>query len=94
MKYSVEGNGSEVRIAVEQVGESQAALMAEFSKCAQGNCTCPSPQYAKLESIEVKPGTGRVDISLKAKPGEIIDQADINRCLEATTNKAQARSDQ
>ncbi len=87
MKYSIESKGSDVKITVEQVGNKQSGLMAEFKECAEGRCSCPTPQYAKVEAIEIKPGRDRVDIALKAKPGQEIDQADINKCLEHTAKK-------
>jgi len=87
MKYSIESQGDDVTITIEQVGDKQVELMAEFNECAEGRCTCPSPQYAKVEAIRIKPTTGKIDISLTAKPGEKIDHADIAKCLEHTTKK-------
>lgn len=91
MKYSVEGDGSNVKITVENVGSKQAKLMRELEECASGHCSCPTPQYAKVESMQVTPGAEDVSITLKAKPGEKIDQRDINKCLEHTTKKASER---
>ncbi len=87
MKYSVEGEGSNVKITVEEVGSKQAELMEGFTACAEGRCSCPTTQYAKVESVQITPGKDRLSITLKANPGEEIDQADINNCLEDTTRK-------
>ncbi len=87
--YSVKGDGSSVKITVEEVGSKQAELMKEFNECAEGRCSCPTAQYAKVESMQITPGEDRLSITLKAKPGEEIDQADINKCLEHTTRKVQ-----
>ncbi len=87
MNYSIEEKDSGLKITAEQLGDKQSQLMKELKKCAEGHCSCPTPQYAKLESIEVKPGVEKVEIALKAKPGEKIDQADINRCLEEMSKK-------
>ena len=88
MKYSVDGDGANVKILVEDVGPKQAELMRELQECASGRCSCPTPQYAKVESMQVSPGADDLTITLKAKSGEAIDQGDINRCLEHTTRKA------
>ncbi len=87
MKYSIKAKGSDLKITVEQAGSKQAQLMEELKECAEGRCSCPTPQYGKLESIEIKPSNDKVDIALKAKPGEKIDQVDIDKCLEHTAKK-------
>ena len=89
MRYSVKGDGSNVKILVEDVGAKQAELMKELNECAEGRCSCPTPQYAKVESMQITPGRNQLIITLKAKPGEEIDQVDINTCLEHTTQKVQ-----
>ena len=89
MKYTVQSEGGNVNISIEQVGKYQNRLMEELQECAEGRCACPTPQYAKVESMDVKPEEDKVDITLKAKPGEKIDQADIDKCLEHTTQKVE-----
>ena len=89
MRYSVKGDGSNLKILVEDVGAKQAELMKELNECAEGRCSCPTPQYAKVESMQITPGSDQLTITLKAKPGQEIDQEDINRCLEHTTQKVQ-----
>lgn len=37
-----------------------------------------------LEAIDVQPGVDTVCIVLKVKPGKMIDQTAIDRCLEDT----------
>ncbi len=87
MKYSIKTKGSDLKISVEQVEGKQAQLMEELKECAEGRCSCPTPQYSKLESIQIKPSADGVDIALKAKAGEKIDQADIAECLDHTAKK-------
>lgn len=89
MKYSVQGDGSKVKITVDEVGSKQAALLKEFNECAEGRCTCPTTQYEKVESMQVTPGQDQLSITLTAKPGEAMDHADFNRCLEHTTRKVE-----
>ena len=91
MKYSVRGDGSSVKITVQRVGDKQADLMKELNECAEGHCSCPTPQYAKVKEMKVASSVDQVIVTLTAKPGEIIDQADIDRCLEHTTRKVQGQ---
>jgi hypothetical protein len=89
MKYTIESEGGNVNITIEKVGGYQKRLMEELKECAEGRCSCQTPEYKKVESMQVKPEGDKVDITLKAKAGEKIDQGDINKCLEHTTKKAE-----
>jgi len=70
MKYSVQGDGSNLKITVKEVGDKQADLMKELNECAEGRCSCPTPQYAKVQEIRVAPSADQVIVTLTAKPGE------------------------
>lgn len=87
MKQSVEKTGEGLRISVSAEPEKQKDLLEEFAKCAAGTCSCPTPQYEKAQSIEVSAQATGVTVDLKVKPGETIDIADIERCLEHTATQ-------
>ncbi len=87
MKYSIQKKASELKITVEDARDKQSRLIEELKECAEGRCSCPTPQYAKLEAIEIQQAADKVEIALKAKRGEKIDQADIDKCLEHTAKK-------
>jgi hypothetical protein len=84
MKYSVTQTRDGLRVAAAVPAEQQAKLLEEFGKCANGTCSCPSTQYAKLASIDVKQTADGVSVDLTAKSGEVIDGDDIKRCLDFT----------
>lgn len=86
MKYSVDQTSEGLRVNAAVPQEQQAKLLEEFGKCAAGTCSCPSTQYDKLASIDVKQTPDGVSVDLKAKSGETIDQDDIARCLNRTAN--------
>jgi len=92
MRFSVEGDGSNVKIMVEAVGTKQADLLKELNECAEGRCSCPTPQYAKVQTMEIAPSAGQVIVTLTAKLGETIDKADINKCLDHTTRKVEKQN--
>lgn len=89
MKYSVAGNKSTLRIEIESDGEKQHKLMEALQECAEGRCTCPTNQYEKLQAIDIAPGAKALNVTLTAKPGEAIDRAAIDKCLEYTATQAQ-----
>lgn len=87
MKHTVEKTASGLRITAAVDTDKQAALLEEFNKCASGTCSCPTPQYGKLEAIDVHAQPGLVSVELTAKAGEAIDTEDIERCLEHTAKQ-------
>ena len=84
MKVSVQGDATSLQISMAEVGDQQGQLLKSLQACAEGRCSCPTPEYAKLQSIEVQPGVDGVEVTLVAKPGEHIDRSAIDQCLEHT----------
>ena len=87
MKHSIETTKDGVRISASVSGGKQKELLDEFAKCAAGSCSCPTPQYAKVQSIDVKPQPEGVTVDLQLRPGESIDVLDLERCLEHTATQ-------
>lgn len=90
MKHTVEKTDAGLRITAAVATDKQAALLEEFNKCASGTCSCPTPQYGRLQTINVQAQPGGVSVELTAKAGEIIDTEDIERCLEHTAKQVGA----
>lgn len=90
MKHTVERTDSGLRITAAVATDRQAALLEEMNKCAAGTCSCPTPQYGKVQAIEVQAQPGMVSVELTARTGEVIDAGDIERCLEHTARQVGA----
>jgi len=88
MKHSIEQTADGLRINAEAPKNKQKGLLDELAKCAAGTCSCPTPQYEKLSSIDVSADSSGVTVNLKVKPGERIDAADIAKCLDHTAQQA------
>lgn len=87
MKHSVETTDSGLRIIAAVADDKQPALLEEFNKCASGACSCPTPQYGKLQAVDIQARPGVVSVVLTARPGEVIDAKDIARCLDHTAKQ-------
>ncbi len=83
-KFNVTQAASKLSIRLEDVGSKQAELMGALRDCAEGRCTCPTPQYEKLHNIDIQATPTGVDVTLTPKPGESIDREAIDKCLEYT----------
>lgn len=84
MEHTVEPTATGLHIQARVDASKQDSLLSELQKCASGNCACPSPQYEKLESINIQAGPEGIALDLKVKPGEVVDVADIEKCLAHT----------
>jgi len=87
MKRTIETTSDGLRISATVSPEKRNELLEEFAKCAAGTCSCPTSQYGKVQSMDVKPRTAGVTLDLQVKPGEAIDIVDIERCLDHTAQK-------
>jgi len=65
MTYQIDPTANGLHINVSTPADKQQALMEEFGKCAYGNCSCPSPQYEKLEAIDVHAGADGVQVGFR-----------------------------
>jgi hypothetical protein len=88
VKHTIEHTAGGLRVSAEAPQDKQQGLLDELAKCAAGTCSCPTPQYEKLSAIDVAANPSGVIVELKVKPGERIDTADIERCLEHTARQA------
>ena len=90
MKSTIEHTNEGLRIQAAVQPDKQGALLEELGKCAGGNCSCPSAQYEKLSAIDLKTTAEGVTVDLKVKPGEQVDVADIQNCLDHTAKQVGA----
>lgn len=84
MKYKIKTKREVVNVEVRDVEGKEEQLLEAFQECQEGRCSCPTREYTKLESLEIKEGAGTIDLRLRAKKGEKIDQREIERCLQHT----------
>lgn len=87
MKSTIEHTTEGLRIQAAVQPEKQGAILEELGKCAGGNCSCPSAQYEKLSAVDLKTTAESVTVDLKVKPGEEVDVADIQNCLDHTAKQ-------
>ena len=80
-----EDDEATVLIEVAEVGENQDQLLEAFGECQAGQCSCPTNEYDKLESMELEPGEGVIRMRLEPKPGEKLDTSQVAVCLDYTT---------
>jgi hypothetical protein len=71
-----------IEIDVTDLEGKKDQLLEAFQECSEGRCTCPTNEYQKLEALEVTDSGDAIQLSLKAKPDEQIDTAEIEKCLE------------
>lgn len=84
MRHEVTKRTNGLDISITDVEGKERELLEAFEECQAGRCSCPTNEYEKLESLQVEPGDGKIDMRLTAKSGQELDEAEINRCLDYT----------
>ena len=93
-RYRIHEDKSTVLIEVAEIGESKERLLEAFGECQSGQCSCPTNEYDKLESMGVEPGEDLIRMRLEPKPGTKFDTSQIAACLDyATATLPPAKND-
>ncbi len=87
MKQVIKPDTQGLTVEVSEIAGQQDRLLTEFQACQEGRCSCPTDEYAKLESLEIDESSGRIRLRLKAKAGQAFDRGEIERCLNHTARK-------
>lgn len=86
MKYRIEKRKDGVAISVDAAVSEQGKLMEAFQACSEGRCTCPTEEYRKLDRLHVEQRGDALALRLTARDGEVLDVAEIERCLAHTAS--------
>ena len=79
---------SAVAIEVTEVAGNQDTLLHAFAECQAGQCSCPTDEYKKLDSMDIETSDDRIRLRLKPVEGKEFDLSEIAACLDYTTAKA------
>ncbi|MES9955941.1 MAG: hypothetical protein ABW086_02730 [Sedimenticola sp.] len=87
MKTKIVRKKGGVKIQVSEIESNTDELMSAFQECQEGKCSCPTNEYEKVESLSIEQSKEGISLSVKAKDGEKIDIAEIEKCLEYTKKR-------
>lgn len=79
MPHSIESTNAGLHINVSADLAKQPAVLEAFAKCAAGACACPTSQFDKVQSVEIKPQQTGVTVDLGVRPDQTIALADVER---------------
>jgi len=86
-EHRIEQDGDGLSITVEGVKDQKEQLLEAFQECQEGRCSCPTNEYQKLETLEIKSDEDSVHLLLTAREGESFDREEIEKCLEYTEGR-------
>jgi hypothetical protein len=89
-KYTIDTDGSSVAIELTEVAGRQAGLLEAFGECQEGRCSCPTDEYRKVATMDVRPTGDRIAIRLEEKPRMSLDASEIAACLDYTVGTGEA----
>ena len=85
-RYRIEKSPeSAVAIEVSEVGGQRDRMLAAFASCQAGQCSCPTDEYRKLESMSIDRGEDDITVRLEPREGESLDLSQIAVCLDYVT---------
>ena len=90
-KYKLNASKKGIDIHIEEIEGQEAELLEAFEACQRGECSCPTDEYKKLESMAVEGKKGGIQIQLTAKADEALDASEIERCLDYTTQQVEKK---
>ena len=86
-RYKITEQTNGVAIDLTEVDDQEQNLLAAFDECRQGNCSCPTDEYEKVATMDVRASGVAINIRLQAKPGNTLDTTELAACLEHTIKK-------
>jgi len=84
MKYKINDKQDGIDIHIENSDAQKKELLDALQDCQQGQCSCPTDEYDKLDSLAIEETEAGTELHLKAKQGEHLDKDEIERCLSFT----------
>ena len=89
MEYKIKKMGrNALDIKISKKGHDAKKLLNSFNDCKNGNCSCPSNEYDKLETIDISVHDDNIEIVLETKPDKSIDKSSIAQCIEYTLKES------
>jgi hypothetical protein len=89
VRYRIEQPAeSTVAIELTEIGGQQDRLLAVFAACQAGECSCPTNEYRKLDSMSIEQREDDITLRLEPEEGESFDLSQIAACLDYTAAKA------
>ena len=92
MVHNINETDSGLDISINVKEDKKKELLEAFQECQEGRCSCPTEEYKKLESLEIKNNDGNIELHLKSKDGSKLDKTEINKCLEYTEKRVNQKN--
>jgi hypothetical protein len=87
MKKEIKTKQDGLVIKISDVDSKQDELLKNFQACQEGSCDCPSDEYVKLESLDIKSTDKEMVLNLKAKKDQKFDKEEVEKCVDYVLEK-------
>ena len=82
MKYKIEEQKDKsVKISITDVKNS-AEILSSLNDCKEGNCSCKTDEYKKLQDLQITNSTDQITVDLKPAAGKSFNTSEIEKCLD------------
>ena len=89
MKHDISKKTDSINITITNVGNDKDFILGNLNACKEGNCSCPTNEYEKLENIEISVNelNDNITVNLEPKKDKKIVVSEIKKCLDHIESK-------
>ena len=87
MKKEIKTKQDGLLINISDVDSKHDELLKNFQACQEGSCDCPSDEYVKLESLDIRSSENEMTLNLKAKKDQKFDKDEVEKCVDYVVEK-------
>ncbi len=86
MEYKIESSKNKLNIFIKSHEVERETLLSNFALCQKGQCSCPTDEYKKLQSLNISSLDDELILNLESKPYQAFDLNEIKKCLDFTSS--------
>lgn len=86
VNYKIENQNENLNIYITDIKKGKEKILEKFNQCKEGNCSCPTDQYAKIKDLDILNQDEKISIKLKPKVNENFNKKEIEECVNFTIN--------
>lgn len=94
MQYKIESVEHKLNIYIKSKADEREALLSNFELCQKGHCSCPTDEYKKLQTLNISSLNDELVLNLEAKPNQVFNINEIQKCLDYTSNELKRNKDE
>lgn len=85
--YQLAQRGDDFVVSIVGYDGPRLPLLTAFDDCQAGRCSCASDEIDHLADVDADEDAGRIELTLRARPGARLDRDAVTRSVESTLTR-------